>query len=342
MPNYCHVYNRGIEKRVIFNDSEDYNTFTKYLKEYLSLPIDPTTAKRDFTINGRMFKGVPHQPKNYHTQLELVSYSLMPNHFHLLIREVSNGIVERFMRSLCTRYSMYFNKKYKRTGALFEGPYKSITLTLTHEAHLLTQYLHEHTSPHSSVKTYLGQEQNSWIKTLENFTHKQGLSKEDQSILERIVLESLPEALKIEELETDKVEGKSTSPVRIPELMIASCVFTLLTFAGLNNIWAATPALTPSPIAQVAGITAPIPLPSLAPSPSPQVSPEVALDIVTVMITDGSKSVNIRKEPSSKSEKVGDAIEGDVFPTLGNATGWYEIKLPEGGTGFISAKYIKK
>jgi putative transposase len=53
------------------------------------------------------------------------SYVLMPNHFHILIKEVNEGGISLFMQKLSTAYSMYFNKKYNRTGGLFEGKYKA-------------------------------------------------------------------------------------------------------------------------------------------------------------------------------------------------------------------------
>src|SRR3989304_8979592 len=121
---YCHVYNRGIENKTIFNDEDDYNVFLGFLKEYLSAPPDIETTKKVFNINGRAFRGTPHMPKNYFGKLELVAYNLMPNHFHLLLHQKTSDSLEGFVRSLCTRYSMYFNKKYQRTGSLFQGPYK--------------------------------------------------------------------------------------------------------------------------------------------------------------------------------------------------------------------------
>src|SRR3989344_2821447 len=123
---FCHVYNKGIEDRIIFADDADYQVFLGYLEDYLSPPKAPESTKKDFTVNGRVFRGVPHQPKNYFKKVELVAYSLKPDHFHLLLREITQKSLQAFIRSLATRYSMYFNKKYKRTGTLFAGPYKSV------------------------------------------------------------------------------------------------------------------------------------------------------------------------------------------------------------------------
>ena len=122
---YSHIYNKGVEKRILFNDEEDYAVFLNFLKDYLSALKDPDSLKKDFKVNGRTFQGTPHQPKNYFNQVELLAYSLMPDHFHLILHQKTRGSLESFIRSLCTRYSIYYNKKYQRTGSLFEGPYKS-------------------------------------------------------------------------------------------------------------------------------------------------------------------------------------------------------------------------
>ena len=122
---YSHIYNKGIESKIVFSDSEDYQAFIGFLSDYLSTPVGIEAARRDFTVNGRVFRGVPHRLKNYFGKIELLAYRLSPNSFNLLVHQVAEGSIENFVRSLCTRYSIYFNKKYQRAGNLFERPYKS-------------------------------------------------------------------------------------------------------------------------------------------------------------------------------------------------------------------------
>src|SRR3990167_10261433 len=125
---YLHIYNKGIENRAIFNDKQDFHVFVGFLEEYLSTPKDAEATKTVFQVHGKTFKGTPHQPKNYFNKIELIAYSLMPSHFHLLVNLKQKDALQGFIRSLCTRYSMYFNKKHQRTGSLFQGPYKSILI----------------------------------------------------------------------------------------------------------------------------------------------------------------------------------------------------------------------
>jgi REP element-mobilizing transposase RayT len=112
---YYHIYNRGNDKRVIFHDTQDYKRFISLL--YLS------SAKRNFRISD-----ISSNVYNFDQKDKLVyigSYCLMSNHFHLIITQTEDGSISKFMQKLTTAYSMYYNKKYKRTGSLFEGKFKS-------------------------------------------------------------------------------------------------------------------------------------------------------------------------------------------------------------------------
>lgn len=168
-----HIYNRGVEKRTIFKDKQDYAVFLGYLKEYLSPPQDKEKLIKQFTLKGESFKGLPRQPKNYSNEIDLLAYCLMPNHFHLLIKQNSDRAIENFMRSLLTRYSVYFNKRYDRVGSLFQGPYKAVLVN--EESYLLhlSRYIHLNPSEYSknlvdnysSYSEYLGKRNTTWIKT---------------------------------------------------------------------------------------------------------------------------------------------------------------------------------
>ena len=171
--SFYHIYNRGVEKRTIFEELQDYKVFLKYLKESLSPPPKPENIRKTFTLQGASFKGIPRQPKNYFKEIELHSYCLMPNHFHLLVKQKSKNSIEKIMRSLATRYSMYFNKKYDRIGKLFQGHYKAVLIKNDDYLLHLSRYIHlnplEYTSSltkgFSSYADYLQLRKTKWIKT---------------------------------------------------------------------------------------------------------------------------------------------------------------------------------
>lgn len=208
--SFYHIYNRGVEKRIIFQDEQDYKVFLGYLKEYLSPPPDLSKVKQTFTLQGTSFQGIPHQPNNFFNKIDLLCYCLMPNHFHLLIKQTEKGLMESFMRSVATRYSMYFNKKYDRVGPLFQGIYKAIIILDENYLLHLSRYIHLNPSEnfksiseaYSSYADYLGIRNTFWIKTetIKSYFSKnnQGLTSyksfvegdaDDSEILKSIVLE---------------------------------------------------------------------------------------------------------------------------------------------------------
>ncbi len=169
---YYHIYNRGVDKRTIFQDEQDYKVFLKYLKEYLSPPMDLTKIKESFTLQGYTFQGIPHQPKNFYGKIDLIAYCLMPNHFHLELYQKNKQDIQNFMQSISTCYSMYFNKKYDRIGSLFQGTYKAVLIDNENYLLHLSRYIHLNPSEftndleatYSSYSEFLGKRNTQWIK----------------------------------------------------------------------------------------------------------------------------------------------------------------------------------
>jgi len=133
---YYHIYNRGVNKNNVFLEEVDYRFFLYLLKIYLSNPI---TSKQLILENSSKFLYIP---KNFFDKITLVAYVLMPNHFHILVRQTAARSIESFMRALMIKYTMYLNSKYSRIGPLFQGRYKGILITS--DAYLLhiSRYIH--------------------------------------------------------------------------------------------------------------------------------------------------------------------------------------------------------
>lgn len=176
---YYHIYNRGVEKRLIFTDSLDENVFLLYLKEYLlpknlselhkmlhhpdSTPKDKSDALKLIRMN------------NFAQEIDLLAHCLMPNHFHLLIKQKSERSIELFMKSFLTRYVQYFNKRHdKRVGSLFQDTYKAVLIKSEEQLLHLSRYIHRNPAKRgiplkdisvaSSYLNYLGTREQSWIK----------------------------------------------------------------------------------------------------------------------------------------------------------------------------------
>lgn len=169
---YYHLYNRGVEKRLIFLDRQDYTVFLSYLKEYL-LPkdekalrqklADPNITSRE---RDRLIKKL--SLNNFAGEITLVAYCLMPNHFHFLVKQKSAQAIDAFMQSLSTRYTMYFNHKYERVGSLYQAVYKASSIDTDQYLLELSRYIHKQAleigDQPCSYLDYTGERQNEWIK----------------------------------------------------------------------------------------------------------------------------------------------------------------------------------
>jgi putative transposase len=118
------VFNRGAHKAPIFKTPEDYERFM------LLLYIANDMRAFEFRNAARKYEGRPFSDmfageERQKDQVDVLAYALMPNHFHLVLREKSEGGIERFMRKAMTAYSMYFNAKHQHSGVLFQGRFKS-------------------------------------------------------------------------------------------------------------------------------------------------------------------------------------------------------------------------
>ncbi len=136
---YYHLYNRGVDKREIFLDEQDCKLFLHFLKIYLS-PIDNLQRQLLDTMPPQiLFKMLN---KNISKEVSLLSFALMPNHFHLQIKQISINGIEKLMRRVLTSYVQYFNKKYNRIGPLFESTYKAVLVQTNDQNLYLSSYIH--------------------------------------------------------------------------------------------------------------------------------------------------------------------------------------------------------
>lgn len=208
--SYYHLYNRGVEKRKIFLDKQDYKVFLSYIKEYLTLKdVDSLRNKlsrveTSYEEKDQILKKI--RLNNFYGEITLLCYCLMENHFHLLIKQFSENSIDRFMNSLCLRYSMYFNRKYNRVGKLFQGVYKAVLMENDEQLLYLTKYIHLNpfdykifkkidrssditrmlTSQPSSYLNYLGKIKQSWVlpKDILAFLNKNNPESSYQSFIE--------------------------------------------------------------------------------------------------------------------------------------------------------------
>ncbi len=117
-----HVLNRGVEKRQIFLDNQDRARFVHDMYEFNDTAPASNTWRG---ASGGMFE---LRTRTSERIVEIHGWCLMGNHYHLLLSEVVEGGLTRFLRKLNVGYAMYFNARYKRVGTLFQGRTKKIRI----------------------------------------------------------------------------------------------------------------------------------------------------------------------------------------------------------------------
>jgi putative transposase len=124
---YYHLYNRGNNRQNIFFERENYLFFLRKLREYVAAPSSSPAA-----CSSRAADGPP---------AEIVAYCLMPNHYHLLVRLIGDGI-SNAMQSFGQSFTNAINKRYQRVGSLLQGRFQAIHID--EHAYLihLSRYIH--------------------------------------------------------------------------------------------------------------------------------------------------------------------------------------------------------
>lgn len=193
---YYHIINRGVEQRVVFKETEDYEYFEEIMCLYA---------------------------KNYNITIH--NYCLMSNHYHLLI-ELNQENLSKYMRQLNMSYAIYFNKKYKRTGHLWQGRYKSWYIINEEYLYSLFRYI-EHNPlkakmyssigeyPFTLLATLLNKEQDVISCAKHSKLKKEYYHKGIQELLEQVL--SKKEQQELEEEQKKKIVEKEYEFKQIKE-----------------------------------------------------------------------------------------------------------------------------
>ncbi|NQV89970.1 transposase [Candidatus Uhrbacteria bacterium] len=131
---YYHIYNRGVDRRITFQSEEDLYRFLETLRVFNT----SQDVNEPISFNRRCLR-------TYLPEYQLVKinqFTLMPNHFHLLVQQTKEGGISEFMHRLGTSFTQYINKKEGRTGHLFESRFKAKRINSQTYLEHLTRYIH--------------------------------------------------------------------------------------------------------------------------------------------------------------------------------------------------------
>jgi len=162
--HYYHIFNRGAYKNKIFLDKKDHQVFISILSYYLNYP-----RSRHFAYQKIVNK---FKVRNLKKTVHLVAYCLMPNHFHLLLKQLPAATdktnISNLMRRLMIAYAMYFQNKYQHVGTLLQGRYKNILVDTNEQLLYLSKYIHQNPlSAHKDLTTYPYSSYQAYINKIE-------------------------------------------------------------------------------------------------------------------------------------------------------------------------------
>src|SRR4030042_4429876 len=168
---YYHIFGRGVNKEKIFIDDHDKARFI-FLITHLQSPTriyniswytESFIKNGSFSIKEDKIKEILKK-----RNIELVSFALMSNHFHILLKNLEDGILSVYMHRVLTAYSKYFNAKYNKKGHVFHGPFGAVHIKKNNQLLHLSAYIHKNPKeitgwennydkyPYSSYQDYIG------------------------------------------------------------------------------------------------------------------------------------------------------------------------------------------
>jgi putative transposase len=144
---YYHIYNRGVDKRDVFLDDNDYLRFLKNLREFNSNLLREERLRAQNATSSEFDSD--SESNSDEALVEIIAYCLNRNHYHLILKQNSEKSIEKFMQKIGTGYTNYFNKKHERGGALFQGKFKAIHINSNEYLLYLSAYVNRNNFIHA-------------------------------------------------------------------------------------------------------------------------------------------------------------------------------------------------
>lgn len=213
---HYHIFNRGTDKREIFSDFHDYERFLLSMNLLNDINDGLMIEWRDYK------KANPFPNLNDFLKLrfrkrdplvEIIVYCLNPNHYHFILKQITDKGIEKFLHKIGTSHTKYYNEKYKRNGSLFQGVFKSILIDSDEYLLYLSAYINKNNFIHgynknddweySSLPDYLGErnaglvnkkiilEQFKNIDEYDEFLKNNALYMRNKKELEKYLIEEL-------------------------------------------------------------------------------------------------------------------------------------------------------
>lgn len=149
---FYHIFNRGVDKREVFLCEKDYSRFLTGMREFNREDAIGSLYEKSFRDKrgeilgtkspiGDLVPKISNATKEIEKLVEIICYCLNPNHYHLILRQLKKNGISKFMLKIGTGYTTYFNKKYDRSGSLFQGPFKSVHIDSNEQLLYVSAYV---------------------------------------------------------------------------------------------------------------------------------------------------------------------------------------------------------
>lgn len=204
-----HVFNRGVEERVVFTSKRDYLRFLETFVYYqrANVPSRFSFRKRPQAEDFLRLDNL----------VEIICYCLMPTHFHFLLRQIKDKGISSFLSRLTNSYTRYFNTRYRRIGPLFQGTFKAVRIENDEQLVHVSRYIHLNPVINFLVKDLNDYPYSSYLEYIKG---GKGICQKDLVLsqfstpknYEKFVLDQQDYAKKLKAIQRLVLEGKKVSP----------------------------------------------------------------------------------------------------------------------------------
>lgn len=192
---HFHIFNRGVDKRTIVLDADDMERLRQSMIEFNTIKPIGSIYENSFDKKKSLGNLVPKTEK----LVNIICFCINPNHYHFILEQCADKGIEKFMHRFGVGYTNFFNKKYKRSGSLFQGSYKAVHISTNEYLLYLSAYVNCNDRVHqlgnlaskSSWDEYVGDKQNDNLCKKDIILNQFKSAKEYEKFAERSLVDIL-------------------------------------------------------------------------------------------------------------------------------------------------------
>lgn len=197
---FYHVYNRGVEKKQIFIHPQDYQRFLKILYYY---QFEGPKVKFSL-ISKQVFDNF--HPNSDRKLVDIICYCLMPNHFHFVLKQLKDDGISKFISQISNSYTKFFNTKYNRVGALFQGVFQAVMIESDEQLIHTSRYIHL-----NPVVSSITKDPNQYVWS----SYNEYLSENNNLCIKDLIINMFPSREAYEQFVLDQVNyGKTLETLK--------------------------------------------------------------------------------------------------------------------------------